>query len=96
MSHIILHTKIKTARKEYDCCMQEWITSQGIRTIANDFGLTFADKRALIKMKDEHFKIKPGDKYLEQVGVQDGQFYCIQCRIDVCDICRKYELWCEG
>jgi hypothetical protein len=95
MSHIILHSKVKTARKQYDCCMQEWITAEGEREVANNFPLTFAEKRGLIKMRNEKYKIMPGDKYYEQVGIQDGRFYCIQCRIDVTDLCRKYDLWCE-
>jgi hypothetical protein len=73
--------------------MQEWITSEGEKEIANNFPLTFTEKRSLIKMRNERYKINPGDKYYEQVGIQDGEFYCIQCRIDVLELCRKYDLW---
>jgi hypothetical protein len=79
----------------YNCDMSEWITNSNPAEMADDLHFTFAEKRALVKMKNERYKIYPGDKYYEQVGVQDGDFYCIQSRIDVYELCRKYDLWCE-
>jgi len=37
----------------------------------------------------------PGDKYLEQVGIYDGEFHCIQSRLDAVEICEKYNFYCE-
>lgn len=93
MSYRILHEKIKTARKEYGCAASEWICAIGERDLINDYDLSFADKRKVIKMRDEHYRIKPGDKYLEQVGLFEGSFYCVQCRLDVVEMCKKYDLY---
>jgi len=91
MSYTILHEKIKTARKTYNCAASEWITNgYSICEFMDDYNLTFAEKRILVTAKREKFKVLPGTKYLEQVGICDGDFYCIQCRLDVSELINKY------
>lgn len=91
MSYIFLHEKIKTARKQYDCAASEWITSgYSIQEFIDDYNLPFTERRILAKAKAEKFKILPGTKYLEQVGIYDGHFDCLQCRIDISELITKY------
>lgn len=89
----ILHNKIKTARKQYDCAASEWIINYGrLSELMDDYKMPFSDKRKLAIMNQERYKIFPGDKYLEQVGVFDGDFMCLQCRLDAVEIVKKYNL----
>jgi len=91
MSYTILHEKIKTARKTYNCAASEWINNgYTIQEFIDDYKLPFSEKRILAKANAENFKIFPGTKYLEQVGICDGDFYCIQCRLDVSELINKY------
>lgn len=91
MSYTILHEKIKTARKTYECAASEWITNgYSIREFIDDYNLPFAERRILAKAKAEKFKVLPGTKYLEQVGVFEGDFYCLQCRLDISGLINKY------
>lgn len=91
MSCIILHEKIKTARKTYGCAASEWITNgYSISEFIDDYKLPFSERRILAKAKAEKFKVLPGTKYLEQVGVYDGYFSCIQCRLDISELITKY------
>ena len=93
MSYTILHEKIKTARKTYGCAASEWITNgYSIQEFIDDYNLPFSERRILAKAKAEKFKILPGTKYLEQVGIYDGDFSCIQCRLDISALTTKYKL----
>lgn len=87
----ILHEKIKTARKTYRCAASEWITNgYSVQEFMDDYKLPFSERRILAKAKAEKFKVLPGAKYLEQVGIFDGDFYCVQCRIDISELITKY------
>jgi hypothetical protein len=91
MSCIILHEKIKTARKTYNCAASEWITNgYSISEFIDDYKLPFNERRILAKAKAEKFNVLPGTKYIEQVGVYDGDFYCLQCRRDISALISKY------
>ncbi|MFA5195573.1 MAG: hypothetical protein WC401_07225 [Bacteroidales bacterium] len=91
MSYTILHEKIKTARKTYDCAASEWINNgYSIQEFIDDYKLPFSERRMLAKAKTEKFKVLPGTKYIEQVGIFDGDFYCIQCRPDISALITKY------
>jgi hypothetical protein len=93
MSYTILHEKIKTARKTYNCAASEWINNgYTIQEFMSDYNLPFSEKRILAKAKAEKFKILIGTKYLEQVGIYDGDFYCLQCRLDISELINKYGL----
>lgn len=88
---IILHEKIKTARKTYGCAASEWITNgYSVQEFMDDYKLSFNERRILAKAKAEKFKVLPGTKYIEQVGIFDGDFYCVQCRIDISELITKY------
>jgi hypothetical protein len=91
MSYTILHQKIKTARKTYDCAASEWITNgYSISEFIDDYKLPFSERRILAKAKAEKFKVLSGTKYLEQVGIFEGVFYCLQCRPDISELISKY------
>ena len=93
MSCTILHEKIKTARKQYDCSASEWLSNYGsLSEIMNDYEMSFADKRKIVIANRENYKIFPGTKYLEQVGVYDGDFCCLKCRLDIVEIVNKYHI----
>jgi len=96
MSYTQLHLKIKTARKLYHCTDSEWICNYGsLAELMDDFKMPFSDRRKLAILHNDRYKIYPGMKYYERVGVQDGYFFCIQSRIEAFDICSKYDLWRE-
>lgn len=58
MSCIILHEKIKTARKTYGCAASEWITNgYSISEFIDDYKLPFSERRILAKAKAEKFKV---------------------------------------
>ena len=96
MSYTQLHLKIKTARKTYNCAVSEWITNScSLSELMDNYKMPFSDRRKLVILKKDRYKIFPGMKYLEIVGVEDGDFFCNKCRIDAYDICDKYNLWSD-
>ena len=91
-----LHIKNKVARKQYDCDCSEWITTYGrLSELMDDFDMPFSDRRKLVIMKQERYKIFPGTTYQEHAFIQDGEFFCLKGRLDVIEICKKYDLWAE-
>jgi hypothetical protein len=55
--------------------------------------MPFADRRKLAIMAKENYKILAGTKYLEQVGIYDGDFQYLKCRLDAIEIIMKYQLY---
>jgi len=89
----MLSQKIRTARKEYNCNACEWIMNSDIMTDPSYFEVTFSDKRKLVKIRQEHFKILKGTKYIDYNGKDGGELFNAKSRIDANDICQKYELY---
>ena len=90
----VLKEEIHTARKDYPCDACENLCADDFMSRPDDYGVSYADKRILVRIRQENYKILKGTKYLYQVGIYDG-FYAIRCRLDVVEICRKYELFEE-
>jgi DNA-directed RNA polymerase subunit RPC12/RpoP len=91
----VLSQKIRKARKEYRCNACEWIVNGDIMNDPSYFEVTFADKRILVKLRQERFKILKGTKYLDYNIKNGGEIYNVKARIDANDICMKYELYSD-
>ena len=89
----VLKEKIYTARKEYDCDGSEWLTCDDFMSNPENYDVTFADMRTLVKIRRENYKILKGTKYIYQVALFDGKFQVTRSRIDVAEICKKYDLY---
>jgi len=93
---MIIRETIRTARKQYDCDASEWITNYGsLSTIMEELKMPFSDRRKLVIAHQERYKIYPGTKYIEQIGTFEGDFFHVRGRIDIIEICRKYNLFYE-
>jgi len=91
----VLSHAIRTARKEYQCNACEWLTNGDVMTEPSFFDITFADKRKLVIIRRERYKILKGTKY-HDVNIKDGgQIYNVKSRIDANEICQKYELYSD-
>jgi hypothetical protein len=95
MNIITLKLKNHIAKKQYDCDASEWITNYGsLSELMDDYNMPFSDRRKLVIMNNERYKIFPGTEYEEHVFIQDGEFCHTRGRLDAIEICRKYDLWC--
>ena len=92
MSYTILKNEVHTARKDYPCDACENLTVDDFMTNPKDYGVSFADMRTLVKIRKESYKIFKGERYLYQVGIFDGDFYALKCRLDAVHIINKYNL----
>jgi len=90
----IIKQEIHTALKDYYCDACENLCADDFMHHPDDYGVSYADKRILVKIRREGYKVLKGTKYIYQVGIYDG-FYAIHCRIDAVDICQKYNLFEE-
>ena len=89
----VLSHAIRTARKEYRCNACEWIVNCDIMDFPSDYGVTFSDKRKLVKIRQERYKILKGTKYIDYNIKDGGEISNVKSRLDANDICQKYELY---
>ena len=89
MDEIISSTE-HVARKNYPCDASLWITESGVLQESGFFSIK--DLRVLVKIRQDGWKILKGMKYKRQV-IKDGQLYTVRGRLDVIDICLRYDLF---
>lgn len=86
--------KIVKARKDYQCAAC-WVIRQGISFDELMQNVTEAEREALIKAKENGYKIKKGEMYFRWANIDCGQIYSGRAIPAVADICSKYEMWEE-
>jgi hypothetical protein len=77
------------ATKYFDCNACEFITMGG----RPDFFDCAQDYRDYIKAKENNFKVIPGEKYIRQSMICDGDFHCAKSIPAIHKICIKYDLY---
>lgn len=87
----LMKDEIRTARKSYPCDAYHWINKSCYGE--SDFD---PEDWATIKAADvDGFKIKPGMQYLYQTSVDGDGWGQFRARLDMHEICRKYDLYPE-
>ena len=87
----LMKDEIRTARKYYPCGAYHWINWSCYGE--SDFE---PEDWAIIKAAEaDGFKIKPGMQYLYQASVDGDGWAEFRARLDMHEICRKYDLYPE-
>lgn len=93
MSNIFFEKTTPIARKLYNCQACEnilaWWSDADIKEMTEPEIADFEIAKA------HRFKILPGEQYIKQSGVYDGDFYTFRGIPAMVDICHKYELFNE-
>lgn len=87
----LLSVETRTARKVYKCGAFYWFDRSNYGpqdTEPNDWAL-------VERVRAEGGEIKPGMQYMRQVSVEGGEFSTFRCRLDMHDLCVKYDLYPE-
>ena len=88
-TNAVFKNKIVTARKEHDCSACEMISNGD-----NPEDWMEVDELIVyLKVKEKGFKINPGDRYIFQTGVYDGELYTYRAIPEIHDICVKYDIF---
>jgi hypothetical protein len=87
---VLLKSSTQTAKKAYDCDACIWIREAG-----NWDWMTFAERRLVVKARQKDWKILPGEKYLYQFLVEDGDKWSFRAIPEMHDICLKYDCYPE-
>lgn len=90
MPEIIRESK-PVARKHYPCEASHWINQASLA----DAEYEPDDLLLLSAAKADRYKILPGHKYVCQVQRVEGLIETFRARIDMHNICLKYELYPE-
>jgi hypothetical protein len=87
----LIRESTPVARKHYPCEASHWINQANWG--ASDFE---PDEQLLLSAAEaDRFKIRPGTRYLYQVQRVDGRLEVFRARIDMHNLCLKYELYPE-
>ena len=87
----ILTDAIRTASKKHTCDACEWFLNSGL----GDEDLTAQEIGHLRQAMADNWQIQPGQKYIYQTGVYEGDFYTVRARQDMHAICLKYDIYEE-
>lgn len=76
------------ARKDYycDCC-------QLIRDSLPYIKFAFADLRKIVRARQDGWMIKKGNKYEYQFNTDGGDAWTFRGRLDMYELCNKYDLF---
>ena len=94
MTTIISHKHIKFAMKDYHCDACDYIRQHGsFNELCQQNSLSFAEKRSLIRAKQNKYKVIKGDSYIRQFLNQDGETYEFKAIPEIHSICVKYDIY---
>ena len=83
----LISTTIQKANKEYHCEASDWVDNIEF----DDYSLS--DLKIIREARAEGFKILKGAKYIKIKSKMDGRLYVYRSRIDLNEICSKYDLY---
>ena len=87
----VLSQKILTAHKIHNCSAYYFVISEVISDIIGE--LTFKEKREIIRMKQQKGHIFPGQKYIMQANIFDGDFCIWKADLEMHKICIRLDLY---
>lgn len=92
---VLKQIEIKKVRKDHYCNACEWlINGEGLNMIRRgEIKTTISERRAIVKAKNNNWKVKKGERALYFVGTYDGEFYYCHSIPEIHDICVKYDLY---
>lgn len=82
-----------TARKEHYDSSADYIKEFIQQSSLIHTGLSFTEWREIARLKANHWKIMPGQRYECQRNIQDGIIYTFKTLEAIGKICHKYELY---
>lgn len=88
----ILSDKVRRANKDHKCDACYWWD----RSNFGQKDVTDVEWLVIETAKREGWKILKGSQYVFQSFVYDGDIQTFKARLDVDEVCRKYELYPEG
>ena len=88
----VLSQKFLIAKKEHNCdaC---FVLSECISDVFSE--LTFKEKKAVVRMKNQKMKIMTGQKYIKQANIFNGDFCVFKADIEIDAICVRLDLYEE-
>lgn len=91
----LAETKQK-ARKEYFCnACENILYGDSFENLIESGSLTEVEKQALLKAKENGYKIQKGEVYLRWACINDGTISTCRAIPAIADICTRLELWAE-
>lgn len=84
----LLSNRRPVARKRYPCDAYFWIME-----LYEDGRFEYQDLRKIVRMRRQKGMIQPGQQYIYQTQIFEGDFCVFKADIEMDAICRKYDLY---
>lgn len=91
MTTVIRKSK-HVARKKYTCNACEWIDAL-LPYGLTDYEMTCSELREIVRARRNGWQIVPGQLYIKEVGIYEGDFYVWRAIPAIDAICRKYNIY---
>lgn len=91
MSIEIIHESRPKARKDYRCDACTFL----FEIDPCELGLTFSEKREVVKARQKRYKILKGEIYVRQFNKDGGDTWTFRAIPAIHDICIKHDLYAE-
>lgn len=87
----LIRESIRTAKKRHVCDACFWIIN-GL----HDVEWTISELRQVVKARRNGYMIVPGDKYIEQIQKDGGDFIVFKALVEMDKLCWKHGLYPEN
>jgi hypothetical protein len=85
--------KVKKTRKVHECNASIWLSEQLSEIRSGEIRLTISERRAVIRMMRNNWKIPVGSSCEYHVGIYDSDFFATYNDPEIHEICVKYSLY---
>jgi len=77
------------AQKDYDCDASPWIYNGDMNRDCYEYH----ELRDIVRAKRDGYMIKKGMRYIKQTLKDRGDIYTFRARLDMHDLCLKYDIY---
>ena len=86
-------TNYPKARKDHDCMASVFLNEQNWSP--SDLSMGITEAKDWVKARQNNYKIKKGEKYLNQTMAHERKLYSFKAIPKIHNICLKYDLYDE-
>lgn len=88
----VLRKSKHIARKKYTCNACEWIDAL-LPYDLSDYEMTYTELKEIVKARRNGWQIVPGQQYIREIGIYEGDFYVWRGIPAIDAICYKYDIY---
>lgn len=89
---MVIRKSRQIARKAYTCNACEWIDALTPYDLS-DYELVYSELKQIVLARRNKWQIVPGQEYIKEIGIYEGEFYVWRGIPAIDAICLKYDIY---